>query len=203
MKITSHFLAVFLLANIVLAHNPHKPNPALIPTLVTAWWPVANSASSLPQGDELATFEKLLQLKTNLIIFGEKALGDFVAKKRDAANTKFVELDAKTLTESWYYKLANELKKKGQVTKAVDAVSPILSYSRMVLLNKAFEHDIFNADEFIWIDSNALASYQISKIVEPKNTDSLLVAFNHHFFILTADKNADVHVFPNAEKTYF
>lgn len=73
----------------------------------------------------------------------------------------------------------------------------------MFLLDMAVGQDAFSTDEFIWVDPNALTSYQVEKIVQPKNIDTLLFAFKHHFFILTATKNPDVHAYPNIEKTYF
>lgn len=64
------------------------------------------------------------------------------------------------------------------------------------------EFDPFDSDEFIWVDANALASYSISKILEPRNVNSLLNAFKHHFFLLTTNRT-EAHSFPNIQKTYF
>ena len=100
------------------------------------------------------------------------------------------------LTNSWYFNQISELKKNGQKT-VPDRISTAVAYSRMFLLNRAYENDAFNTDEFIWVDGNALASYQISKILQPKNIESLLLAFKHHFFILKTDKNNEVHTYPN------
>lgn len=73
----------------------------------------------------------------------------------------------------------------------------------MFLLDLAVGQDAFNTDEFIWINPNALDSYQVEKIVQPKNIEALLLAFKHHFFILTSTKDTDVHAYPNIDKTYF
>jgi hypothetical protein len=47
--IFSVVLSLFII-NIVTAHNPHKANPPLIPTFVTAWWPELNISDTLPTG---------------------------------------------------------------------------------------------------------------------------------------------------------
>lgn len=30
---------------IAFTHNPHRPRPQLVPTLVTAWWPLSDGQS--------------------------------------------------------------------------------------------------------------------------------------------------------------
>lgn len=62
MKTTNSLLFVLLLIHLALAHNPHKPNPPLIPTFVTAWFPIPGTNEPLPTGSSLAAFEKLLKL---------------------------------------------------------------------------------------------------------------------------------------------
>lgn len=103
MKTTNSIALLLLLLHVTLAHNPHKPNPPLIPTFVTAWWPAPGATEPLPTGSFLASFEKLLQVEVNLIIFGDKALGAFIEKRRNKANTKFVEMEASGPTKSWHY----------------------------------------------------------------------------------------------------
>jgi hypothetical protein len=48
-KFFSVVLSLFII-NIVTGHNPHKPNPPLIATLVTAWWPKLNVSDKIPTG---------------------------------------------------------------------------------------------------------------------------------------------------------
>lgn len=85
------FIALSLTILITVTHNPHRINPQLTPTLVTAWWPLPNSSNSsnLPTGTFLKHFEKLLALPINLIVFGDSNLAEFIASKRQSKNTKF------------------------------------------------------------------------------------------------------------------
>ena len=98
---------LLVLLHLALAHNPHRPNPPLIPTFVTAWFPVTGANEPLPTGSTLAAFEKLLKLEVNLIIFGDQALGAFISKQRKTTNTKFVDLSQSTITKSWHYEKVN------------------------------------------------------------------------------------------------
>lgn len=50
MKTTKFIAVILLLLHVVIAHNPHKPNPPLIPTFVTAWWPAPGASDKLPTG---------------------------------------------------------------------------------------------------------------------------------------------------------
>lgn len=203
MASTNILVFLLFLTSIVLSHNPLLPTAPLRVTLVTAWWPSEGSAETVPTGEYMAAFQKLLQLPHNLIVFGEKPLSDVVSQARQKTNTMFYEHAASAIKESWYIKQVNELKKKGKSNKAVDLASSTLTYSRMILLGKANENDPFSTDEFIWVDPNAMTNSNIANMLDPKHLDTLFEAFKHHFFMVPVKKNDEIHVLPDIEKTYY
>ena len=191
---------LMILLAVTLAAPKRVP---FITTIITGWWPEPGSSDATPQGDDLEAFNQLLALPHNLVVYGPKSLGNYVAGKREKSKTQINEVPVKDLTESWYFKRAKELETQGQKMDWKDQSTSIVAYSRVFLMKWAMDADQFNSDEMVWVDHNAMADYAVSQILAKENLDTLMENFKHHFFLLTTPKNEQTHQFPNAAKTYF
>ena len=69
-------------------------NPRMVSTIITGWWPEPGTSDLLPKEEDLKAFEKLLNLPHNMVIYGTKELGQYVAGKRDKSKTQINTMPA-------------------------------------------------------------------------------------------------------------
>lgn len=135
-------------------------------TLVTGLWNIGRD--NLSEGwsrsfqHYLDRLDKLLEVNTNMIIFGDEELKEFVFKKRTNENTQFItrpsswfvnnefydKIQEIRVKESWYNQV-NWLKDSTQAK--LDMYNPLVM-SKMFLLHDAKILDKFNSDYMFWID---------------------------------------------------
>ena len=135
-----------LVALMVVATLADPRKPPMRTTLITAWWPEAGSSEATPQGEDLNALNQLLALPHNLVVYGPKQFGEYVATKRDSKNTQINEVPESDMTGSWHYKRVKELEAQGQTMNWKDHSSRLLAYSRVFLMKWAMDADQFDSD---------------------------------------------------------
>jgi len=136
-------------------------------TLVTGLWDIGrsqlNEGWSRSFDHYLEKFKQLLQVKENLIVFGEKELESFVYSHRSKENTIFIVRSSEWFVNNVYYDKIQKIRKDpnwlGQVgwlpdsTQArLDMYNPLVM-SKMFLLHDAKLMDSFNSKYLFWIDA--------------------------------------------------
>jgi FkbM family methyltransferase len=136
-------------------------------TLVTGLWNIGRS--DLQEGwsrsfnQYLENFDKLLDVKENLIIFGDKELESFVWKKRSRLNTQFITRDLSWFINSEFYDKIQKIRNnpnwfnqvgwlKNSTQAKLDMYNPLVM-SKMFLLHDAKIMDAFSSEYMFWIDA--------------------------------------------------
>lgn len=136
-------------------------------TLVTGLWNIGRD--NLSEGwsrsfqHYLEKFDKLLDVESDMIIFGDEELEEFVFKKRNHENTQFIHRPSNWFVNNEFYDKIQEIRTKeswyNQVgwlkdsTQArLDMYNPLVM-SKMFLLHDAKILDKFNSDYMFWIDA--------------------------------------------------
>ena len=135
-------------------------------TLVTGIWDIGrgnlSEGWSRPYDHYLEKFEKLLEIDTNLIIFGDESLRDFVFKRRKESNTQFILRDLSWFTNSEFFDKVQKIRDKeswysqaGWLKESTQArlenYNPLVM-SKVFLLHDAKIMDRFNSEYMFWID---------------------------------------------------
>jgi hypothetical protein len=136
-------------------------------TLVTGLWDIGRG--DLQEGwsrsyqHYLDKFEELLKVDSNLIIFGDKELKDFVFQRRTENNTQFILRDLSWFKNNEYYSKIQSIRTNpnwfnqvgwlgGSTQSKLEMYNPLVM-SKMFLLNDAKILDKFNSDKLFWIDA--------------------------------------------------
>ena len=136
-------------------------------TLVTGLWNIGRSQLgdgwSRSFDHYLEKFKQLLQVKENLIIFGEKELKTFVYEHRHKENTIFIERDLEWFVNNSYYNKIQQIRKDpnwlnqvGWLSESTQAKLEMynpLVMSKMFLLHDAKLIDSFDSKYLFWIDA--------------------------------------------------
>ena len=166
-------------------------------TLVTGIWDIGrgnlSEGWSRPYDHYLNKFEKLLEIDTNLIIFGDESLRDFVFKRRSESNTQFILRDLSWFTnseffdkiqkirdkESWYSQ-AGWLKESTQAR--LENYNPLVM-SKVFLLHDAKIMDKFNSEYMFWIDGGLTNTVHPGYFTHDKVLDKLTKYISKFSFI--------------------
>lgn len=136
-------------------------------TLVTGLWDIGRG--DLQEGwsrsyqHYLDKFEELLKVDSNLIIFGDKELKDFVFQRRTENNTQFILRDLSWFKNNEYYSKIQSIRTNpnwfnqvgwlgGSTQSKLEMYNPLVM-SKIFLLNDAKILDKFNSDKLFWIDA--------------------------------------------------
>lgn len=181
-----------------------------VTTLVTGLWDIGRSELdgfwSRKFQDYLNNFEQLLNIKYNMIIFGDNDLEAFVWKKRKPENTLFINRDLEWFKQNEYYELVQQIRLdpkwyeqvqwlKNSPQAKLNTYNPIVM-SKMFLLNDARLFDKFNSDYMFWIDAG------ISSTVHPGyfTHDCVLDKLPRYtkkftFIVFPYEANTEIHGF--------
>jgi len=179
-------------------------------TLVTGLWDIGrgnlNEGWSRSYEHYLNKFSELLKVDTNMIIFGDLELKEFVFNIRNENNTQFILRDISWFKNNEYFELIQTIRNNpswynqvGWLTQSTQAkleyYNPLVM-SKVFLLNDAKILDKFNSEKLFWIDAgitNTVHSgyFTHDKVLEKINklTDKLL------FVCFPYDANTEVHGF--------
>jgi hypothetical protein len=179
-------------------------------TLVTGLWNIKRD--ELTEGwsrsfqHYLDKFEKLLQVETPMIIFGDSELESFVFERRSRENTQFI-----TRSQDWFrnnefygkiqeirnnpewYNLAGWLPESTQAK--LDMYNPLVM-SKMFLLNDARIMDQFNSEMMFWIDAGLTNTVHPGYFTHDKVLEKLPKYISKFSFVcFPYEANNEIHGF--------
>ena len=179
-------------------------------TLVTGLWDIGRG--NLQEGwsrsyqHYLDKFEELLKIDSNLIIFGDKELKDFVSQRRTDNNTQFILRDLEWFKNNEYYQLIQTIRTNpiwfNQVGWLTDSTQSKLEMynplvmSKIFLLNDAKILDKFNSDKLFWIDAGLSNTVHMGYFTHDKVMDKIDKLSDKFLFVcFPYDANTEVHGF--------
>ena len=136
-------------------------------TLVTGLWNIGRD--NLVEGwnrsfeeHYLSNFKKFLQIPTNLIIFGDENLQQYVEENKSHDNIQFILRDLNWFKGNFYDKIqsirtdSNWYNQKGWLSEStqsrLDMYNPLVM-QKMFLLNDARIMDSFDSKQMFWLDA--------------------------------------------------
>jgi len=182
-------------------------------TLVTGLWDIGRD--NLKEGwsrtyqHYLDKFSQLLDVKENLIIFGDNELKEFVFKKRNENNTQFIYRNVNWFKNEFFDKIQeirnnpNWFNQVGWLSESTQAKLEMynpLVMSKMFLLNDARLLDKFNSEYLFWIDgglSNTVHPGYFTKDKVLNNLPKHLGDFN--FVCFPYETELEIHGFKYSE----
>jgi len=135
-------------------------------TLVTGIWDIGRGELeegwSRPFQHYLDKFSQLLDVDTNMIIFGEEELKEFVFSKRSRENTQFITRPLDWFRNNEFFDMIQKIRTnetwsnqvgwlKESTQARLENYNPLVM-SKVFLLNDAKIMDQFNSDYLFWID---------------------------------------------------
>lgn len=187
-------------------------------TLVTGLWDIGRG--NLQEGWSrsfqyyLEKFQQLLQIKDNMIIFGDEELQKFVFQHRTQENTQFILRNLEWFKNNQYYdkiqKIRNNPNWYGQVGWLEDSTQSKLEMynplvmSKMFLLHDAKILDKFNSEYMFWIDAGITNTVHPGYFTHDKVLDKLPHQINDfHFICFPYETNSEIHGFKYNEMVYY
>jgi len=187
-------------------------------TLVTGLWDIGRG--NLQEGWSrsfqyyLEKFQQLLQIKDNMIIFGDEELQKFVFQHRTQENTQFILRNLEWFKNNQYYdkiqKIRNNPNWYGQVGWLEDSTQSKLEMynplvmSKMFLLHDAKILDKFNSEYMFWIDAGITNTVHPGYFTHDKVLDKLPHQINDfHFICFPYETNSEIHGFRYNEMVYY
>ena len=179
-------------------------------TLVTGLWNIKrdqlNQGWSRSFDHYLQKLEELLKVETNLIIFGEEEIREFIESKRSSENTQFIVRDTEWFKNTVPYNKIQEIRNnpdwynqsgwlKDSTQGSLDMYNPLVM-SKVFLLNDAKIMDKFNSTHLFWIDAGLTNTVHPGYFTHDKIQDKLPKIFNKFGFIaFPYDANTEIHGF--------
>ena len=183
-------------------------------TLVTGLWNIGRD--NLQEGwsrsyqHYLDKFSQLLDVKENLIIFGDSELREFVFKKRNNENTQFILKNLDWFTNNEFYpkiqkirqdpKWFNQVGWLSESTQAKLEMYNPLVMSKVFLLHDAKILDKFNSEYMFWIDAGLSNTVHPGYFIQDNVLDKLpkfLGGFN--FVCFPYETELEIHGFKYSE----
>jgi len=178
-------------------------------TLVTGLWNIKRDGISEGWSRSfqhyLDKFEQLLQVETNMIIFGDSELESFVFERRDRKTTTFITRPQEWFKNEFYEKI-QEIRTNpnwyGQAgwlpesTQArLDMYNPLVM-SKIFLLNDAKIMDTFDSEHMFWIDAGLTNTVHPGYFTHDKVLDKLPKYVNKFSFVcFPYETNSEIHGF--------
>jgi len=179
-------------------------------TLVTGLWNIKrdqlNQGWSRSFEHYLQKLEELLKVETNLIIFGEEEIREFVESRRSGNNTQFIARDTEWFKNTVPYDKIQEIRNnpdwynqsgwlKESTQGSLEMYNPLVM-SKVFLLNDAKIMDKFNSTHLFWIDAGLTNTVHPGYFTHDKIQDKLPKIFNKFGFIaFPYDANTEIHGF--------
>jgi hypothetical protein len=183
-------------------------------TIVTGLWDIKRGALqegwSRPFDHYLQKFNQLLDIKENLIIFGEKDLEPHVWKKRTPQNTLFIERTQQWFKQNEYYNKIQEIRAesewfsqagwlKDSTQAQLEMYNPLVM-SKIFLLNDARIMDKFKSDHMYWIDAGITNTVHPGYFTHDHVMDKIVKTNNNFTFVcFPYEANTEVHGFAYSE----
>ncbi len=179
-------------------------------TLVTGLWDLGRN--ELSEGwsrsyeHYLNKFSELLKTESNLIIFGDEKLRDFVFERRSKENTTFIVRDLDWFKNNDYYDKIQSIRNKpewynqvGWLSESTQARLELynpLVMSKMFLLHDAKILDPFDSDYMFWIDAGLTNTVHPGYFTHDKVLDKLSEYTNKFSFVCFPYKTeSEIHGF--------
>jgi FkbM family methyltransferase len=179
-------------------------------TLVTGLWNLGRGEMgegwSRSYSHYLEKFKELLQVKENLIIFGDKELEKFVRENRKSENTQFVLRSLNWFKDNEYFEKIQNIRTNSdwfnQVVWLSESTQAKLEYynplvmSKMFLLNDARIVDKFDSKNMFWIDAGLTNTVHPGYFTHDNVFDKLGKYINKFSFVCFPYENAgEIHGF--------
>jgi hypothetical protein len=179
-------------------------------TLVTGIWDIGRS--DLTEGwsrsyqHYLDKFESLLEVDTNLIIYGDEELEKFVYARRDISNTQFIRRDLSWFTGSEFFNMIQKIRTnpewynqvgwlKESTQARLENYNPLVM-SKVYLLHDAKIMDKFNSEYLFWIDGGLTNTVHPGYFTHDKVLDKLDKYISKFTFVcFPYDANTEIHGF--------
>jgi FkbM family methyltransferase len=198
------------LKNVYESPDDSKKNILSDVTLVTGLWDIGRG--DLQEGwsrnyqHYLNKFEQLLDVKENLIIFGDEELESFVRKKRSDINTQFIKRDLNWFKTSEFYDKIQKIRRNpewynqvGWITDSTQSKLELynpLVMSKMFLLHDAKILDKFNSEDMFWIDAGLTNTIHPGYFTHDKVLDKLSKYVSKFSFVcFPYEANTEIHGF--------
>jgi O-methyltransferase len=183
-------------------------------TLVTGLWDIGRG--ELQEGwsrsfqHYLDKFKQLLQVDTNMIIFGDEELEKFVFENRKSDNTMFVRRNLSWFKDNVFYDKIQKIRTNpdwynqvGWLTESTQAKLEMynpLVMSKVYLLHDAKILDRFDSQYMFWIDAGLTNTIHPGYFTHDKVLDKLpKLVKNFHFVCFPYDANTEIHGFKYKE----
>lgn len=179
-------------------------------TLVTGIWDIGRSdlkeGWSRPFQHYLDKFEKLLAVDTNMIIYGDKELEEFVWSKRESSNTQFILRDLSWFTSSEFFDMIQKIRTnpewynqvgwlKESTQARLENYNPLVM-SKVYLLHDAKIMDKFNSEYLFWIDGGLTNTVHPGYFTHDKVLEKLDKYISKFSFVcFPYDASTEVHGF--------
>jgi len=187
-------------------------------TLVTGLWDIGRG--NLQEGWSrsfqyyLEKFQQLLQIKDNMIIFGDEELQKFVFQHRTQENTQFILRNLEWFKNNQYYDKIQKIRTNpnwfGQVGWLEDSTQSKLEMynplvmSKMFLLHDAKILDKFDSEYMFWIDAGITNTVHPGYFTHDKVLNKLPHQINDfHFICFPYETNSEIHGFRYNEMVYY
>ena len=191
--------------------SQQNPNNA---TLVTGLWDIGRSdltsGWSRTFSHYIEKFEQLLNVKENLIVFGEKDLEPIVRKIRGEKNTQFIRREKQWFLDNQYYNLIQKIRTdskwynqagwlKDSTQAQLEMYNPLVM-SKMFLLNDARIMDRFNSEHLYWVDAGITNTVHSGYFTHDHVMDKIVKTNNNFTFVcFPYEANNEVHGFTYSE----
>ncbi|MDB4352052.1 hypothetical protein OAA60_01300 [Porticoccaceae bacterium] len=179
-------------------------------TLVTGLWDIGRGnlqegwSRSFPH--YLEKFKQLLEVESNMIIFGDEELENFVFNIRNQDNTQFIRRDLSWFERSGFFFRIQDIRKKSEwlnqsgwlsnSTQATLEYYNPLVMSKVFLLNDANLLDKFDSEYMFWIDAGLTNTVHPGYFTKDKVLDRLpKLIDNFHFISFPYDGKVEIHGF--------
>jgi len=179
-------------------------------TLVTGLWDLGRSnlseGWSRTFGHYLDKFEQLLKVESNIIIYGDSELENFVKKFRNDNNTQFILRNLDWFKNNEYYELIQNIRTNpnwqnqvGWLSESTQAKLEMynpLVMSKMFLLHDAKILDKFDSKFMFWVDAGLTNTVHPGYFTHDKVLDKLTKYITKFSFIcFPYDANTEIHGF--------
>lgn len=183
-------------------------------TLVTGLWNIGRE--NLSEGWSrnyqyyLDKFSQLLDVKENIIIFGDKELEEFVWKKRNPSNTQFIIRNLDWFKNNEFYSKIQEIRTnpnwynqvgwlKDSTQAKLEMYNPLVM-SKVFLLHDAKILDKFNSEYLFWIDAGLTNTIHPGYFTNDNVLDKLpKYVRDFHFVAFPYETNTEIHGFKYSE----
>lgn len=179
-------------------------------TLVTGLWDIGrgdlDEGWSRSYSHYLDKFSQLLDVETNIIIFGDSELKEFVFKKRNQENTQFVERSLDWFRNNEFYDKIQNIRTNpkwfnqsgwlpNSTQSKLDMYNPLVM-SKVFLLHDAKILDRFDSEYLFWIDAGLTNTIHPGYFTHDKVLDKLpKLVKDFHFVTFPYDGKVEIHGF--------